>query len=458
MTTDSSVPPTPSSSSTLWWALYVAAGVATVAIHAHLARHPLPADSPAGPLLLHLGLAFLVFLPALRAARKLGAERPLPVLTWCFLVAAASLLVYVPSPVLVSSEVTRYQWDGTIAGQGFNPYEFTPNDPEVAELSAAFGEPIPHPDRTAMYPPLAEFLFYLLTRTGWDSLFVYRALFSILTLLCGAALLRLCSGASVYLSRVTVFLWHPLLILETGANAHLEVLPLFFLLLSLALLISRHQLTPMGSLGISTMIRVYPIALLPLYVRRVPFYRTLPFLLVVVVSTLPFIGAGRELVASAAESLAHARFNPGGFLLIELLCKVAGHPDWARLVAGGLIVLLALVLLLTDDGSTASILHRAYYLALPPILLGPVVHPWYLVWLIPFLALVPTRHMLRFPILYLTGSVLLAYTALDNGMIPAWATWVEYGPVVLVALAGLLFQRMRRATPPVPPTPAAPGF
>jgi hypothetical protein len=457
MTSTPTVPPS-RSSSTLWWAVYVAAGVATVAIHAHLARSPLPAHAPALPLLVHLGLAFLVFLPALRAARRLGGERPLPVLFWCFLVAGASLVVYLPSSVLVSSEVTRYQWNGDLAGAGFNPYEFSPDDPEVADLRAEFPGEIPHPEQKAIYPPLAEILFYVLSRTGWDSLFTYRLLFSTLTLLCGVALLRLCAGAGVYLSRVTVFLWHPLLILESGANAHLEVLPLFFLLLSLGLLISRHQLSPMGFLGISSMVRIYPVALLPLYVRRVPFYRTLPFLLVVVVSVVPFIGAGRDLVAGAVETLSHARFNPGGFLAVEALCSMVGHPEWSRLAVGGLVFLIAVLLFLTDDGTHASILRRAYYLALPPILLGPVVHPWYLVWLIPFLALVPTGHMLRFPILYLSGSVLLAYTALDGEGIPAWATWVEYGPVVLLAVVvPLLRRRWGRGADPVPPAPSEAG-
>jgi hypothetical protein len=402
------------------------------------------------PLLLHLGLAFLVFLPALRAARRLGAERPLPVLFWSFLVAAASLVVYLPSPILLSSEVTRYQWDGEIAGAGFNPYEFAPDDPEVAEIRAGFPQGVPHPQRKALYPPLAEFLFYLLSRTGWDSVFTYRAIFSLMTLLCGAALLRLCAGAGVYLSRVTVFLWHPLLILESGANARLEVLPLFFLLLSLGLLISRHQLSPMGFLGIAGMIRLYPVALLPLFVRRVPLYRSLPFLLVVVVSALPFIGAGRDLLAGTIEAITHARFNPGGYLLIEQACEALGRPEWARAAAGGLGSLLVLLLLLTDDGTTTSILRRGYYLALPPILLGPVVHPWYLVWLIPFLALVPTRHALRFPILYLTGSVLLSYMHLDGEGIPAWATWVEYGPVALLGIVGVIASRRRGKD--LPPT------
>jgi hypothetical protein len=90
----------------------------------------------------------------------------------------------------------------------------------------------------------------------------------------------------------------------------------------------------------------------------------------------------------------------------------------------------------TDDGSNASILRRGFYLVVPPILLGPVLRPWYLLWLIPFLALVGPRNPLRMAFLYLSGSVILSYLAVDWGHLPWWVTVMELGPVPLLAAWG----------------------
>ena len=68
-------------------------------------------------------------------------------------------------------------------------------------------------------------------------------------------------------------------------------------------------------------------------------------------------------------------------------------------------------------------------------LLSPVLHPWYLLWLVPCFC------VYRFPpMMALTGTVVLAYTIwpgqLESGRwaIPIWAHVLEYLPVVLFGL------------------------
>jgi hypothetical protein len=419
-----------------WWAIYLLTGLITIGVHGHLSRATESGPDLVKPMLLHFGVAFLVYLVALRAARRLRAAPAVPVVLWCFVVAALSHFAYLSSSVLLSPEVNRYRWDGMVAEAGYNPYRVAPDDPELAPLRAEFPDEIEDPGRKGLYPPLAELFFYGMARLGTDSVFHYRAFLSLMSLLCGLALLPLCRGAGVPLSRVTVFLWHPLLVLETAANAHLETLGIFFLLLSLSLLITGHQLSPMGFIGLSTLVKPYPLALLPLYFRRVPLYRVLPYFLVVLVGSVPFLGAGRDLLSGALEFASLARFNPGPYILAEELFTVLGRPEWTRAAIGMLGLVMAGVLYLTDDGSSASILRRAFYLALPPLLLGPVIKPWYVVWLIPFLALVSPGNPMRFAILYLSGSVGLGYLQLLWGQLPAWVSWVEFGPVALLGIGG----------------------
>jgi hypothetical protein len=410
-----------------------------VALHVHLSA---TVSTDLYGVLLSFGLCFLVYLCALPAARILGRVHAPLVLLWAFAVGAASMAVYFSSDLLLSGEVNRYRWDGIVAEAGHNPYEVSPESEDLRALRDAFTEEIPHATRKGLYPPLAELLFYFMARLDMNTLFFYRALFSLATLFAGLAFIPLCRGAQVPPTRVLVFLWHPLLILETAGNAHIEAVAIFFLLTSLSLIINRHHLTPVGSLALSVLIKTYPVALLPLYLRRVPIYRMVLFVLVLVAGSVPFMGAGRELYEGIADYVSHARFNPGVFVLFEELFRILGRPEWTRAAIGFLGVLVAAGLYFTDDGTHASILRRGFYLTLPPLLLGPVLKPWYVLWLIPFLALVGRRNPFRMAFLYLSGSVILSYLHLEWGHIPGWLTALEWGPVPILAVWG--YWRSRR--------------
>ncbi len=431
-----------------WWTVLLAAGIALPAVHAYAARIA-SGEAAVFALLPAYGAAFLVYLAGAGAARKLHANRPGLVLLWVAATAAASMAAYAGSSLPLSREVDRFRWDGRVAAAGYNPYLVAPDDPELAGLRAAFPDSIPDPGAKGLYPPLAEELFYMMARTGFDARADYRLLLSLAALAAGLALAGLCRAVRVPVVSVAFFLWHPLLILETAGSAHLDALGVLLVTVSLALLETGHELNPLNTLALATLARGIPIALLPLYLRRIPAYRVLLYFLVLGAGALPFLAAGSHLFRGLAAYLAHARFNPGPYLLIEKLFQAAGRPEWTRVAVAALGLGVAAVLYLTDDGTGRSIIRRAFYLALPPVLLGPVVNPWYLVWLLPFLAVLPEHDPLRMPLLFLSGSVVLAYVALPWGFIPGWVSWLEYGPVALGAAWALWRRRRMRRVPAV---------
>ena len=425
-----------------WWAAYLILGLAQAAVHFHFATTE---SSPPrlSSLLVHFSLAFLFYLGALRSARRLGeSRRRLPVL-WVFAVSWVILLGYVNAPFLLSHEVDRYRWEGMVSRAGLNPYQVSPNDPEAQALRQNADFSIPDPDRRRFYPPLAELIFYQMARLGTDSVFHYRLLSSAMVLLAGLVFLPLCRVAGVPLTRVAVFLWHPLLLMETGLNGHIEPLSMFFLLASLALLIDRHQLTPTALLALATLVRGYPIVFFPLYLRRVPPYRLLLFVLIVLAGCLPFIAAGGEIWNGLRTHLATARQNPGVFVIFEQAAELFGHPEWARLWAGILGLAIAVSLYITDNGSGSSILRRGFYLALPALLIGPVVTPASVVWLVPFVALVGPDHPLKLAGITLTGTVILGYLAQPGEALPLPLGLLEFLPPVMLAVLGLV-KRARR--------------
>jgi hypothetical protein len=78
-----------------------------------------------------------------------------------------------------------------------------------------------------------------------------------------------------------------------------------------------------------------------------------------------------------------------------------------------------------------------------PGVLGPFsMHPWYVLWMIPFLCVLPSPAWL-----YFSGAVVLYYTEYLNpsGTLPWWAWLGEYGPLYVLLVAGAWRRAMRPA-------------
>jgi len=410
------------------WAALVLSGAATVAIHIHLAHLPAGAGH-VSTVLLAYGVAFLLYLVGASAARRLRASAPAVVVLWIFLVAAASMAPYLRSTFSLSSDVQRYRWDGFVAEAGYDPYRVAPGDAELDSLRAVFGREVSYPESPAAYPPLAELLFYGMARTRFSSVFHYRVLLAGAAILAGLVLLVLLRAMGGPAVHVAWFLWHPLLILESAGNARLETLALLLLLVSLTLLATRHHLTPGATLALAGLTKPFSLVTLPLYLRRVPPYRLLSFLLVAAAGVVPFVGAGPALVRGMTDYVLHARFNPGLYALLERFLDFFGEGQWARPAAAFSGLGLAFGLFLTDDGSKASLVRRAFYLVLTPLALGPVLPPASLLWVLPFFALVSWKSAWYGPTLLLSATIMLSHAAALWGHLPAWVSWLEFGPV-----------------------------
>jgi alpha-1,6-mannosyltransferase len=71
------------------------------------------------------------------------------------------------NPIL-STDVSRYVWDGRVQAAGINPYRFVPADSALSALRDASIFPNINRANSAVtiYPPIAQAFFYLATRLG----------------------------------------------------------------------------------------------------------------------------------------------------------------------------------------------------------------------------------------------------------------------------------------------------
>jgi hypothetical protein len=342
-------------------------------------------------------------------------------------------------PPYTTHDVGRYLWDGQALLQGLDPYAIAPAD--MAAASSPWDFPVDSAGFVTIYPPLAMALFALSAAAGpvlglwaWKLL---TTIASITLLLAGRRLLD-AHGAARHLALLALC---PLLVLEAGVGAHVDVLAALCLVLALLAVARARDLRAGAWLGVAVLCKLTPlVALVPLllFVEGARARRLLASCAVVV-------GAGY-----AAAMLGGLR--PLGNLLTFFAKWRFGSPLWAPLDALtrdvplapalgllGALVLLELTLRARRHGALLEALRRALGL---PFVLSPAVFPWYLVVLAPVVALRPTAVSVGWLL-----TLPLTYEVIDRFDVDgAWqpAAW----PLVVIALgwvAGAVLDRRARA-------------
>jgi hypothetical protein len=166
-------------------------------------------------------LALLLHL-ARPSSRGQGLDRTSIQVFW-----AASLiarLVLIPCSPFTTTDVGRYMWDGAVVLSGHDPFALAPNAPSLASLRAAWPLPADHHDVVGCYPPLAQALFALCALFGPARAWLaWKTLVAIITALSARALLGACRDRAS-LALATLWLFHPLALVEAGVGAHLDAL------------------------------------------------------------------------------------------------------------------------------------------------------------------------------------------------------------------------------------------
>jgi hypothetical protein len=258
-----------------------------------------------------------------------------------------------------------------------------------------------HPDVPAAYPPGSELALLALVGLG-DATGHPRAPLRLALALADALVLLL-----LYRRRGASFAWygaHPLPIAEVALAGHLDGFGA--LLLLLAALAARRPALAGALLGAAA--HVKPIALVGLV--GVPRGRAaLAALAVGAVLAVPHLLAGAPILSGLTQYATRWRGSPFGFALLEapfkpFFAERAARGVYTHLEVGGLRVLvdhgfvaraIASVLLIAllvwvarrrarPEARIAAALAVAWFLA-------PTIHPWYLVWLVPFAALLRSR-------------------------------------------------------------------
>lgn len=385
--------------------------------------------------------------------------------TWAIVAAAAFRLLAAPGAPTMSDDVYRYVWDGRVQLHGIHPYAHAPTDEALADLRDDDWESINHPELRTIYPPLAQAFFALVAATGAGPVGFKLAL-GLLDVVTVLALWALVRRLGLPADRVILYAWNPLAVLETAGSGHVEPLGTALIVLATACIIGRRPGPSTIALGAAVNVKLLPLILVPGWIRRLRGRHVLLLAAAIVLPALPYaltgppVGSGLfdyaerwernavafdvvrvalERVDSAAAlepAVAWARDAIGDGVPWDAVREWTWPDRLARLVVAAL-ALAWIVRLTFRRGLDVS---REAFLAVGGVLLlSPTLHPWYLLWVLPFAAAYAS-----WPWLLLAALAPLAYAT--TGEVSWSVRLVEYG--LPAALAVWLAARRRLGLPP----------
>ncbi len=389
-----------------------------------------------------------------------GVRSSRPPLTLIILFGLLFRLTLLTTQPTLSDDMFRYVWDGRVQAAGLSPYRYSPIAPELANLRTGDHTIWPHinrQDAVTIYPPGAQAAFAAIWRVVGNDVTGFKAVFVLAELAGAGLLLALLSALNLPLERVLIYLWSPLLIFEVAQAGHVDGLLLPLLILAFYARVKNRPWLIGLALGAAALVKLFPLLLLPALLplglsgtwraRLMPAAKMLAALAAIVaVAYIPYL-----LQPGAAIGFLPKYFNENfnlGLARVLFMFAPRLNLTGARLANGvtfGGLALLSALFVLRPAASARAALGRCVRLIGWFTLFTQNLFPWYLLWLLPLIALfvepgkvwgikvAPISAWLIF-----SGSIALAYLFFINWQVIDWAQAAEYAPLyLLLALPAL---------------------
>jgi alpha-1,6-mannosyltransferase len=349
-------------------------------------------------------------------------------------------LAFLLVPPGSDDDIHRYVWDGRVQRLGYSPYIVVPSDPAFAGIHTPETRTLNNPDLPSPYPAGAE-LFFLGVTEIHESVFALKVAFVLCEFAIVFVLLDIFSRSDQGAHWVLAYAWNPLLAVEVAGSGHIDIVGVLLLLVSFAALGRRWRAVAAVAFGLAVAVKLLPIILLPLYWRRVRLRDAALAVIVVGLLYIPFLNHGRIPIGSLDTYVQSFRFNDPVFAILERVAT----PQ----VVAGLAVLMGFLTAIWMRRKAPAWSPDAFAWPMAASLLcAPIVYPWYLLWLLPFV-----RSASTLPIIIWTVSIIPTYyvwhlrTLGRPWLLPSWIMLLEYGSVVA---AGVVIGFRRLGQPRVP--------
>jgi len=423
-----------------------------------------PGPGRTSPYLVLFFAVFLVYLLVVRDTLRGKSEGAGPLVLGF---ACLFRLTFLTAPPALGNDLYRYLWDGRVTLSGGNPFleppaaraAASPDDPDIARIE--------HAEIPTIYPPAAQALFAAgaVLQAGVRGIKVLVVGADLLVIVALWALLR-ARGEPPVLS--LIYAWNPLAVTETAWSGHLEPAAILFVLLAAGAIIQKRDGRATLALTIGALVKLFPLVLMAPLLRSIRARTLLLVPILFAAAYWPFRAAGPRLLAGLRAFADRWLANESLFALIYAAIDRLGPTPrlksviaWVRKCVprtGGLDLLYPYLYPLDLAKGVCALALLAYAVVLwrrrtdplrgcflltaAVLLLSPTAHPWYFLWVLPWLCLFPSRAFIL-----LTGLVSLAYVnlgAAGRATEPyPWIRLAEYAPFYVLLGADWLRGALR---------------
>jgi hypothetical protein len=377
---------------------------------------------------------------AIAASVVLRRPDPPPVLVLIIGTAVLLRLVALTAPVFLSDDINRYVWDGRVQAAGINPYRHIPTDPELAPLRD--GSIFPNINRSnyapTIYPPIAQMLFLSANRLG-DTVLTMKLVLVAVEAVGIATLVHILRTTGRPPEHILLYAWHPLPVWEIAGSGHVDAAAFTFTSLALAAAIGRWRLWSAVALGAATLIKFFPLVLVPALWRPARansgHWRWLAaFIAVIIAAYLPYIGAGWRVLGFLPGYVAEENLGSGsGFWLLDTARRIFPMPLAAYLGVVASVMAGLVIGALSKGPAPCSVLSWATALSTAALFFASPHYPWYFIWLVGLLTAASW-----WPAWWLTVAAVLLYCGAKPGYVPSWVGFTLYGGFVILCIAEIV--------------------
>jgi glycosyl transferase family 87 len=384
-----------------------------------------------------LAVAGVAYLLAVRELFR-TSQYPRQIIFACLALSALWRVPFFLKPIAAHDDLRRYVWDGRMQHLGRNPYTSIPNDPDLAGLHTDETLGVNNSGITSPYPAGAQLFFRVVTAIS-ETNFAFKIVFVGCDFLVVILLLKILQQCNQPLHWILLYAWHPAVATEIAGAGHLDILGVLLLLVSFLALLRSQRTMAAIALAAAISIKLLPLVLIPLYWKRIRIRDGLVAAAVFAALYVPFIERGHIPLGSLGVVVQQYRFNDPIFPLI------------ARLVNPTVAAAVALLV-----GFAVGTWQRFRHENLEPdewawpmassLAFAPMVYPWYMLWLIPFLRKKSSALLFLWSVTILATS--FVWYANANGapwQVPVWVTAIEFLPLVLWVSLTLRSAKTRRS-------------
>ena len=298
------------------------------------------------------------------------------------IIGAAVLLRLLLWPAPVSDDVNRYVWEGRLVMHGENPYAAPADDPRWESYRDDRWEAMNHRNLPTAYPPGIQWVMAATTAV-WDHVHAFKLLAlagDVATLLLLLALVR---RQRVPLRWAGFYAFNPVVLIAFAAEAHFDSLMTAALLASLLAALQEKR-SAWGWLGVAIQLKVICIIIVPLFLTRRLWKGAWWLLPVLLLPTLPFLEGLFEWVSGVGSFALGGSFNAPLYSLAAFFGIEHARPlvMFVFAISAGMIVI--------RRWRGMDLIDATLWMLAALLVCSPVVHFWYLTWLLPLVVLRPS--------------------------------------------------------------------